>query len=157
MNARFVGPLIVVTDVARSKQFYEGLLHQKLRFDLGACQQYESGLTLQARHSMSGLYGFSLHDITLESKSVVLYFEVEDFEAAVSQILSSGITLVHNVVTFAWGQRSIALYDPDGHVIDVSESMAGVVRRFAADGMSAEDIAYRTEHPLDFVQACLGG
>jgi len=53
------------------------------------------------------------------------------------------------------GKKVIRLYDPDRHIIEVGESMAGVVRRLIADGLTVEQTAARTQHPVEFVKGCL--
>ena len=44
-----------------------------------------------------------------------------------------------------WGQRTVRLYDPDGHLIEVGEDMGMVVRRFLASGMSMEAVSERMD------------
>ena len=58
---------------------------------------------------------------------------------------------------FPWGQRVIRIYDPDRHIVEVGESMKAVVLRLLAEGMSPEETATKTMHPLEFVQACMDG
>lgn len=51
-----------------------------------------------------------------------------------------------------WGQRVIRLYDPDRHMIEIGESMEYVARRFLKTGMSAEQVAEKTQLPLSQVE-----
>ena len=39
----------------------------------------------------------------------------------------------------------IRFYDPDGHIIEVGENMAMVVRRFLAAGMTMEEVSVRMD------------
>jgi hypothetical protein len=50
----------------------------------------------------------------------------------------------------------IRFYDPDGHIIEVGESMEAVVRRFSAKGMQPEEIAARVGLPIEFINYALG-
>ena len=52
------------------------------------------------------------------------------------------------------GQRVIRFYDPDMHIIEVGESMLTVVKRFISQGLSIEETAERTQHPIEFIRAC---
>ena len=55
------------------------------------------------------------------------------------------IEFVNPIMEHSWGQRVVRLYDPDGHMIEVGESMDYVVRRFLASGMSVEEAAAKTQ------------
>ena len=46
-------------------------------------------------------------------------------------------------------------YDFDKYIVEVSESMASVAKRFLSQGMSAAETAERTQFPLEFVQSLL--
>ena len=50
-----------------------------------------------------------------------------------------------DVVEHGWGQRTVRLYDPDGHLIEEGEDMGMVVRRFLASGMSMEAVSARED------------
>ncbi|MDR2944148.1 MAG: glyoxalase/bleomycin resistance/dioxygenase family protein [Methanosarcinales archaeon] len=155
VNIDFIGPLIAVENVGKAQKFYENVAGQKLKFDLGACRQFESGLTLQSKASMTDIFGFKENEIKKRSNNFTLYFETADFEAFAENLKKHDLEYVHGVIEFTWGQRSVSFYDLDDHVVDVSEKMETVIKRFAAQGMTQEEIAARTEHPIEFVTACL--
>jgi hypothetical protein len=54
----------------------------------------------------------------------------------------------------AWGQRALRLFDPDGHVIEVAESMKAVVGRMLATRETVAGAAQKSMMPLSFVQEC---
>ena len=84
-----------------------------------------------------------------------MYFEEEQFEEFIDRLKGYKISYVHDVVEYPWGQRVIRFYDPDMHIIEVGESMETVVRRFIGQGLSIEETAKRTQHPIEFVKNCL--
>ena len=49
----------------------------------------------------------------------------------------------------------VHFYDPDRHIVEVGESMGTVARRFLAQGMSVEQTAVITQHPVEFVRGCM--
>ena len=59
---------------------------------------------------------------------------------------------LHDMQTFPWYQRGIHIFDPDGHMIEVSEDMAVVAFREFDKGLSVEETAALIQHPLDLVQ-----
>ncbi len=157
MQLHFKGPLIAVEDVSASKEFYETLLNQKIKFDLGACQQFESGLTLQAKDTLPQLFGFKDYEIIRRSNAAILYFETDDFDGFVQKLEKNYdyLEYVHEVVEFEWGQRSVCFYDLDEHPVDVSETMECVCKRLLSQGMSTKEVAKKTQHPIEFVSSCL--
>lgn len=156
MNISFAGMWIISDNISRSKEFYEAVLDQKVKYDYGSCQQFENGLTIMTRDSVMDIFGVDMEKGIQRSRSFVLTFETEDFSDFVQRLKSyDSVEYIHDVTEFDWGQRSICFYDPDQNMIDVSESMPSVCKRFSAQGMTAEEIAARTEHPVDFVNACI--
>jgi len=53
---------------------------------------------------------------------------------------------------YPWGQRVIRFYDPDFHIVEVGESMESVFKKFQKQGMSIDEVAQRTQHPVEFVK-----
>ena len=51
---------------------------------------------------------------------------------------------VHGIKEHAWGQRGLRFYDPDFHIIEVSEPLSAVVKRFYDQGMTFEEISKKT-------------
>lgn len=151
----FKGPILVVKDEKISREFYERILSQKIAFDFGACQSFESGLTLQRLSSMKEIFHISQESIRLKSNACILYFETDEFDQFIEELNKAGVEILHELIEQDWGQYSISLYDPDGHPINVCESMESVFRRFQGQGMTPEEIAERTDHPVDFVKSSL--
>lgn len=151
---KFTCPLIAVNDIEVSKKFYQEVLGQKIILDLGANVTFEGIFALQADYA--GLVGFDKNDIVQGSKSFELYFEEADFDSFVNKLKTKPeIKYLHEVKEYPWGQRVIRFYDPDRHVIEVGESMGFVIKRFLRQGLSVEETAKRTMHPVEFVRKCL--
>jgi len=56
-----------------------------------------------------------------------------------------------------WGQRVIRIYDPDGHIIEVGESLDYVAKRYLKSGMSVEETALKTQLPQAQVELIAEG
>ena len=54
---KFISPLIVVEDMARSRQFYEQLLEQKVKFDFGVDVAFEGDFTIHLKSTLSVFAG----------------------------------------------------------------------------------------------------
>lgn len=151
---KFTCPLIAVNDIEVSKKFYQEVLHQKVILDFGANVTFEGNFALQA--NFAELVGFNKNDMVQGSKNFELYFEEEDLDSFVKHLKKCpAIEYVHDVKEYEWGQRVIRFYDPDMHMIEIGESMEYVVKRFLKQGLSVEETAKRTMHPVEFVRKCL--
>ena len=147
---KFVLPLIILKDMETSKSFYKNVLHQKVSLDFGGNVTME-GLALQVDYP--DLVGISELQITHKPNDHELYFEEEDFDEFLSHLTQfADIVYLHKAIEYPWGQRVVRFYDPDGHIIEVCESMESIFKRFQGEGMNTQQIAERTMHPIDFVK-----
>jgi predicted enzyme related to lactoylglutathione lyase len=149
---RFICSLIVVEDIAASRRFYEELLGQKVRYDFGANVEFECGFSIHAKAHFAGLIGAGPDAVMEKSRNFELYFEEDAIEAFAEKIgRNESIELVHGLLEQPWGQRVVRFFDPDGHIVEVGESMESAVKRFLKGGLSAEETARRTSMPLEYV------
>ena len=151
---KFGCPLIAVKNIDISKSFYEKVLCQKVTLDLGiniAFGNESSVFAIQADYD--GLIGTDDFKVIYKGNDHELYFEEENFDWFENHLKQfDDIIYVHNTKEYSWGQRVIRFYDPDFHIIEVGESMESVFKRFHKQGMSIDEVAKRTEHPLEFVK-----
>ena len=63
--------------------------------------------------------------------------------------------IIHPIREQPWGQRVFRLYDPDNHIIEFAESMESVILRLDRQGSSPEEIAQKSEMPMDFIKNVL--
>lgn len=64
----------------------------------------------------------------------------------------SEIEVIHDTLTYDWGQKVFRFYDYDKHIVEVSESIQGVFNRLYAQGLSLPKIAERFGEPLEIVK-----
>jgi hypothetical protein len=70
---------------------------------------------------------------------------------------AAGAELLYEPRTLPWGQRGFRVYDPDGHILDIAETMAACVRRQAAEGKTLQQISATSGFALDEVQRMVFG
>ena len=148
---KYGGTMIVVNDIAKSKYFYENVMEQKVLMDLGEHVTLENGLSLQTNYE--AIVGEPLN-LKAEANNFQLYFEVEnieDWERRLDQ--TEGVEFLHHLKEYPWGQRSMRFYDYDKHILEVSESMECVVKRFLTQGLPIEEISKRTMYPIEFIES----
>lgn len=151
---KFSAPLIAVKDIEISKKFYTEVLHQKIILDFGENVVFDGSFSIQS--GFAELVGFDVRQMVSDSKNFELYFEEENLDDFVTRLHdNSEIKYVHQIKEYGWGQRVIRFFDPDMHMIEVGESMDVVIKRFLKQGLSIEETAQRTQHPIEYVRNCL--
>ena len=149
-------PMLIVQDMDKSKTFYREVLGLRTVTDLGANAVLTGGLSLQTEESWLEFIGCEKGDITYGGKNSEVYFEEDDFDRFVSKLEKrADVKLVHPVYEQSWGQRVVRFYDPDGHVLEVGESLKLVCRRFLDSGMSVGETAERMGVPERLVRNCM--
>jgi len=128
-------PLICVSDVESSSRWYQRLL---------ACQSGHGGSQYE-RLVLNGTLILQLHDWHVEhdhgpignpdlkpyGNGVLLWFEIEDFDAAVARVEEMKVEVVlpcrHHVGASQW---EIWLRDPDGYTVVLSspDGTAGLIK-----------------------------
>jgi catechol 2,3-dioxygenase-like lactoylglutathione lyase family enzyme len=150
---KFITPLIVVADIARSRQFYEDLLGQKVKFDFGENVTFEGDFAIHFEPHYQSLLGDPADfPISYRCNNAELYFETGNIETIAAKLDAADVTWVHAMRAQPWGQRVMRFYDPDGHIIEIGEPMEAVVWRFHQQGLSLEDVAAKSSMPAAFVE-----
>ena len=154
---KFILPLIVVEDVAASRRFYEDFLEQKVLHDFGEDVQFEDGFSIHQKAHFQTLLGDERHyTITLKSNCWPnCTSRRKDLEAAQARLKQSGAEFIHEIEEQPWGQRVMRLYDLDGHILEIGESMGSAILRLHEQGLSVEEIMKKTGMPKEFVEEVL--
>ncbi|MBQ3616071.1 MAG: VOC family protein [Anaerotignum sp.] len=152
---KFKNPLLVVSDMEKSKKFYKDVLGLRVIMDFGANVTLTGGLCLQTKETWMEFIGAKEDEVVFGGKNAEIYFEEDDFDAFAEKLKGlKNIDYVHPVIEHRWGQRVVRFYDPDKHIIEVGENIKIVCRRFLDSGMTEEEVAVRMDVPLKFVQDC---
>lgn len=143
--------LFVVENIERSKKFYRDLFGLEVITDFGENVILTEGLVLQEKKLWET---FMERKVCLGGNDAELYFEENDIDGFLQKLEKSDLTLqyINPCMEHDWGQRVIRVYDPDNHVIEIGESLEYVARRFLNTGMSAEQVAKKTQLPLSQIE-----
>lgn len=143
--------LIVVKDIELSKAFYRDLFGLSVVTDFGGNVILTEGLVLQEQTIWET---FTNTKVVSYGNDAELYFEENDMDSFIEKLKSSSyeIEYVNPPMEHDWGQRVIRLYDPDGHIIEVGESLEYVAKRYLKQGMTIEETARKTQLPLPQVE-----
>ncbi len=146
-------PVLVVTDIDKTVEFYRKVLGLHVITDFGANKTLTGGLALQTLETYKDFIGES--EISFGSKNFEIYFEEDDFDTFAGKLKEYDIVYVHPIKEHSWGQRVVRFYDPDKHIIEVGENMKVVCRRFFDSKMTLEQVAERMDVPVKFVKMCI--
>ena len=150
----YKNPLFAVKDMEASLEFYRTVLGLEVVQDFGANKTLTGGLCLQTLESWREFLGVGA--VSFGGNDGEVYFEEEDFDAFAAKLERIAVSYVHPVREHRWGQRAVRFYDPDGHIIEVGESMRSVCRRFLDGGMTMEETARRMDVPVEYIEKILG-
>ncbi|MGN8862512.1 VOC family protein [Dorea longicatena] len=146
-------PMLIVTDIDKSVEFYKKVLGLRVIMDFGANKTLTGGLALQSLESWQEF--IETGDVVFGSNSSEVYFEEDNFDKFADKLKKCAVEYVHPVKEHSWGQRVVRFYDPDKHIIEVGENIKTVCKRFLDNGMTPEQVAERMDVPMKFVNACM--
>ena len=146
-------PMMIVTDIDKSVEFYKKVLGLRVIMDFGANKTLTGGLALQSLESWQEF--IETGDVVFGSNSSEVYFEEDNFDKFADKLKKCAVEYVHPVKEHSWGQRVVRFYDPDKHIIEVGENIKTVCKRFLDNGMTPEQVAERMDVPMKFVNACM--
>lgn len=155
MEIKYICPLIAVKDVKKSREFYENVLKQEVEIDHGENVAFKGGFALHDVNHFQNLTGKLIKTTDSSKDFMEFYFESEEIEELESILKSLNIEFVHKMREQPWGQRVLRFYDLDKYIIEVGEPLEFVIKRFAAQGLSLEEISEKSSMPVEFVQMVL--
>ncbi|MCL2148956.1 MAG: VOC family protein [Methanomassiliicoccaceae archaeon] len=153
---KFHSPMIIVADIEKSKSFYTGVLNEAISLDLGG-YVVMGGFAMMSRDTWREQTKDDLVPEKGAARCFELYFEESMLDDFVAGLQKTDVGVFQALTEAPWGQRTVRLLDPDGHVVEVSEPMEEVVRRLLASGMSPQEASEKTMMPVEFVTECAAG
>ena len=157
ISPKFESAVFFVKDVEKSKNFYVNLLGQKILMDFGRNVGFEGGFAIwETDYALKTIFEDKASGITVGGNNAEIYFEVVDLEGLLKKLKKKRIEIIHSIREHPWGQRGFRFYDPDHHIIEVSEPMLNVVARMYQDGMNIEEIEKKSMMPKEFIEIVIG-
>lgn len=112
--------VLTVTDLERSCRFYTDLLELPLAGELPTrfLEYVVGGIPLMLHLDTTGVNAGQ----ESPAPGLDLYLGVDDVDAAVEHLRSSGVVVLEEPTTQAWGKRDACVADPDGYRIHLSSA-----------------------------------
>lgn len=142
--------VLIVQDLDKSKVFYHQIMGLHILYQYHGRVVLSSNIILQSVETWKDLIHKDEHDIHFEHYTSELYFEVDDLDEFLCYITQKGVCLVHPIQEQNY-HRTVRFYDPDGHIIEVSESLKKIIKRFLNLGISKEEISHRLDIPTEYI------
>lgn len=139
---KYICPLIVVSDIKRSRDFYENVLMQTVKVDFGENVTFVGDFAIHQKKHFEALINHA--EIREKSNHFELYFEHDDLELIVRKIKEIGLEFVHEIVEQPWKQQVVRFYDYDKNMIEIGERMEHVAYRLSKQHYSTEEICQIT-------------
>ena len=156
MELKAGGPLFAVREMERSLAFYRNVLGLEVVNDFGANVVLTGGLSLQTLETWADFLDKAPEDIRFGGDDAEMYYVADDFDAFLGVLKDHReVKLVRPPIEHRWGQRAVRLYDPDGHIIEVGESLNKVAKRFRDSGLNEEGVARRMDISLEYARELL--
>jgi catechol 2,3-dioxygenase-like lactoylglutathione lyase family enzyme len=149
-SMKFICPLVTVSDMERSREFYENILGQTVRYDFGENISFEGDFAIHLRSHFQQLIDNRV--VHSRANNFELYFEHDDLEPVEERLNNFGVEFVHTIREQPWRQRVMRFYDPDGNMIEVGESLEYSSYRLHLEGMDLEEISQTISMTVDFVK-----
>lgn len=148
--------VLLSSDIARSKQFYQDLFNLEIQLDIGALVTFVGGITLWEKNTAMPLLYPGVKEVSNPEKPAQeLYFETDEIVEFVSVLAEKKVRLLHEIQVTPWNQRTVRFFDPDGNLIEMGESMDHIVRQMAKEGLSPEKISEKTWMPIEYINMVL--
>jgi catechol 2,3-dioxygenase-like lactoylglutathione lyase family enzyme len=147
-DLKFTSTCIFVKDIQISKDFYTKFFGQEVQYDFGKNVSFKSGITIWEVREGHEIQKQLLENSGKQNGRFELYFETEDLDSIVEMITKNQIKKLHELKEEPWGQRTIRIYDPDGHLIEIGETLKSFVTRLQ-NVMSEEEVSRKTGIPVE--------
>jgi len=153
MTVKFEGTLLVVNDIEISKKFYKDMFDLDVIYDFGANATLTGGISLQTRSSWIQFTGIGEKDVRYKGNDMELCFTGTDVDEFDKKVKKNNVKYYQKMTEMPWGQRTVRIYDPDDHVIEVGEDMVFAAKRLLSEGMSIEDVSKKTMFPIEAIRS----
>jgi len=146
---KFICALITVSDIERSRNFYENLLNQKVKYNFGANITFHGDFSIHLKSHFQAL--IDNKEIKTACNNFELYFEYDNIEQMVEKLKKNNVVFVHEIREQPWKQKVVRFYDPDENIVEIGESLEYLCCRLKCEGMENGQIVKVTGLPEDFV------
>jgi catechol 2,3-dioxygenase-like lactoylglutathione lyase family enzyme len=145
---------LVVSNIQNSREFYENILNQTVKYDFGENVTFEGDFAIHLQSHYQKL--IADNEVKYGGNNFELFFEYDDVEQIVERLKKHNVVILHEIREEPWRQKVVRFYDPDKHIIEIGESMEYLSYRLSNEGLSLEEISKITFMPVEFIKEVIG-
>jgi len=146
---KFMGSLITVADIKRSRDFYENVLEQKVEADYGENVSF-GGFSIHLRPHFKML--IDNKEVIVGGNNFELYFEYDNVEQIVEKLKAEKVEFIHELQEAPWKQLGVKFYDPDKNIIEIGETLEYLSFRLYKQGNTFDEISKLTGMNREFIE-----
>ncbi len=153
ISPKFKRAVLFVNNVKKSKDFYINILGQKILMDGERYVEFEGEFCIwDKEYALNTIYSDKAKSASVGGNNSEIYFESSNLDDFYKNLNNIGVTFIHPIHEYPWGQRAFRVFDPDNHIIEFGEPMSLVVLRYHKQEMNAEEISKKTEMPIEIIK-----
>lgn len=119
-----VDTIVLVEDIKKSREFYEGNFKLEILHDWESMIIYKNRLALHQRDLLKPeSFAQKIKSETKQFNNLIIYIELdqgESLENLLDKLESDNIEIVHGIYKLPW-QRIIRVLDPDNNIVEIGE------------------------------------
>jgi catechol 2,3-dioxygenase-like lactoylglutathione lyase family enzyme len=122
----FYNTIVFVTDMAKSRYFYENILNLKVEVDYGVLVIYENRLAIHDGNTLQKTIFGKVQKRILKKfgrKNIEIYFETNELKEMENILEKENVRFIHKIKRQEWGQEVLRCYDPDMHMVEIGEPL----------------------------------
>lgn len=151
---KYICSLITVSDIKLSRDFYERVLKQKVKYDFGESVTFQGDFAIHLKSHFEELIDH--REVGSGANNFELYFEEDNIEEIVKSLKAEAVSFVHEIREQPWRQKVVRFYDPDKNMIEIGETLTHLAFRLSNEGLPIDQISKITNMPIDFVGESIG-
>jgi len=148
-NIKFMGSLITVADIKKSRDFYENVLEQKVEADYGENVSF-GGFSIHLQPHFKML--IDNKDVVVGGNNFELYFEYDNLEQIVEKLKVKKVEFIHELQEAPWKQLGVKFYDPDKNIIEIGETLEYLSFRLYKQGNTFDEVSKLTGLSREFIE-----
>jgi lactoylglutathione lyase len=115
--------ILYVRDLDRSIPFYRDVIGLPFKFSRSGYAEFATEGTKFALYERAGLPQLIGREGGEGEATMEVAFLVEDVDGEAERLREAGVTVLSGPVDRPWGQRTLHLLDPDGHVVELAQEL----------------------------------
>lgn len=138
---RYICPLMTVRNMERARYFYEILLEQEVVNDYGENITFKGAFSLHLESHFNELIHREVSPLREKSDQFELYFETENIDMIFDRLKNENLTFLHDIDLQPWKQKVFRVYDYDGYIVEIGESVNTTAKRLFQEGNNIKEIS----------------